>query len=172
MWVVLIDAAVLIAAIGCRSAFAERGYDIPFFISVAVLCLVMPIFVKPHILWLKPTKHGKIIDIKYDTYTKVDNLAVRSGSFKAGGQFKKTTDALFLADGENCEAFEFALPKRYDSVYKVGDEIILFGGFVYPLVLSEPHTKQVCIACGNIVPNGETKCVGCDEDIVVLRNVK
>ena len=56
---------------------------------------------------------------------------------------------------------EFEFPEQYEPVFHKGDTVIKLAAIAYPINLTR-HDWVLCPFCGNIMPEENDRCVGCN----------
>ena len=56
---------------------------------------------------------------------------------------------------------EFEFPEQYEPVFHKGDTVIKLAAVAYPINLTK-HDWVLCPFCGNVMPEGNERCVGCN----------
>ena len=142
--------------------------------QIAMLCFCILAGIGAPILFLKPFRYFKggysgCIERVEVVIRRVDvtkEKAVRSDGYRA------MQDRAFIVCDiitDNGKKKQFSLEKRYEKVFRKGDEIVFVRGLNYPINMT-PENYVICPLCGNIMPSVSEQCVACGNRIVRLSN--
>lgn len=164
--VLLIEVIVVACLALAYSGFAQRGITVTYIISGAIVCLAIPFFVKPYLLWLTPTRLLKIENTTLEDTLTINDM--NTGKYRVMRSKREVRLKITALDGKG-RIFEYSLSKLCADAFSKGDIIAVFSGFNIPVNLTyPPKKKRVCINCGGTQYESDDICVGCSLPMVKM----
>jgi len=167
--IVLLDLLLIVGVYMSRSAFEGKPFELPLYVAVGALILLMPIFVTPCAVLFRKPWIGTVERCEINSQSIVGRRAsVRYYGRRAAVSTYRVNEVVYAfydVVDERGKHHEIALPSKYVHCFLKGDRIAVFAELEYPINLTEHKGgAALCPLCASILHYAHKEqclCCGC-----------
>ena len=154
--VILINALIVLLTLVTLEQMNRSEIRLPILITVFVVCVFYTLTANPRGLIFARPYVGVI-----ECTEIVTHAAKREDNFRLMTQKNFTVLSIRTEDGKLCR---LELDRKYESYYRRGDQIGVWSGLSFPILLGSEERATVCWWCGSINRPEDHECLHCGRD--------
>lgn len=143
-------------------------------IFCVIVCFLIGVFTKPGKVFWGKKRFGVIEEIKVATHIVSGARGYRGYRVTvAPARERVSCDLVVRFEGEEHrkKGRKLIIPSKYGKCFAVGDRILQYEPFDYPVLLDTTDRKRrFCHLCHAVMKNGERKCDHCGAKLILFED--